>query len=85
MFNRKENTITDLKSENIELKSRVKELEETICPFNKHDYVIIDTYKNIYCEYGDVKFCSFRILQCKKCKKIIKDDDLYGFKYKVTE
>jgi hypothetical protein len=71
---------------NNNLSNRVKELEDLICPFNKHDFIVIDTSYGYSCSCGEVSTYNKRVLQCKKCKKIVHDNDAEtGFKYKVSE
>lgn len=87
MFNRelKKNYENALES-NSDLRRRIIELEELICPFNKHDYTIIDEFTNSNYSRGELDYYTKRTLQCKRCKKIIHDDNyVTGFKYKVSE
>jgi len=71
---------------NNELRQRVREIEDLLCPFNKHDYIVIDEGTGSTFSYGEVETYNKRILQCKRCKKIVTDDDyITGFKYKISE
>ena len=79
MFGKKNKIISDRER-------RIQELEEIFCPFNQHDWIILDEYivpdlstPTVCDNYGE------RILQCKRCKKIIHDNNVCGrnFKYKV--
>lgn len=67
----------------IKLQNRINQLEEIICPCNHHEYIEIDS--NSVPEFcgGYVDCYTVRTLQCKKCKKIVRDDDRIGFKYEV--
>lgn len=52
-----------------ELKNRVNELEEILCPCEQHDFVKVDTY-NHYNDDGFYMY-SVRVYVCRKCKKRI--------------
>ena len=69
-----------------ELKRRIYELEELICPFNQHEYVKIDYRTNINSYNSNFEAYTIRRLQCVNCKKIIEDSNKNGsFKYKVMQ
>lgn len=63
MFGRKQRKIE-------KLKSRVYELEEILCPCSQHDLIQVDSITH----YGDnpQSITYTRIMQCRKCKKIIR-------------
>lgn len=73
--------------ENGDLRHRVKELEEILCPCEQHDFV------KVYSEFSHHEICGFpealqtRKLKCRKCKKEVIDYDGCGnhFKYEVTK
>lgn len=69
----------------IKLQDRINQLEEIICPYNHHEYIEIN--RDVLSDYcgGFVDSYTIRTLQCRKCKKIVHDDDRIGFKYDVTK
>ena len=79
MFNEKKMQI-------FQLKSRVKELEDIICPFNKHEYIETNSYIDTDCICGEIESFTRKALQCRKCKKIVHDNDrIGGFNYKIGD
>lgn len=73
--------------ENCDLKHRVKELEEILCPCEQHDFV------EVYSEVSHQEICGFpeaiviRKLKCKRCRKEVMDSAGCGshFKYEVKD
>lgn len=79
MFNKKKLQI-------FQLKTRVKELEDILCPFNQHEYV--ETHRYIDTDFDGNMPDSYyrRALQCRRCKKIVHDTDRFGgFNYKTVD
>lgn len=71
MFNKKSN------EEVTNLKNRIHELEEILCPCEQHEY--IEVGKKIQTEYCAGIIDSYYKTKyiCKKCKKIIITDDRF--------
>lgn len=68
------------------LKRRIYELEELICPFNQHEFVEIDNEIVSDFDCGQIDAHCERTLQCRKCRKIVRDSDkISGFKYKTVD
>lgn len=66
--------INRLRTENIQLRNRIQDLEERLCPCESHDY------KEIHKEFvmtaptiADGEF--LRTYKCKRCGKVIKKYD----------
>lgn len=84
MFNKKEIRKKDY--EIFKLKRRIYDLEELICPFNQHELVEIDYKIEPDFDCGQINSKCERILQCRKCKKIVRDDNkVTWFKYKTID
>ena len=71
MFNNK------LKEENKQLKNRVHELEEILCPCEQHEYIEVgkkletDTTGGVIDSWYKTRYI------CKKCKKVVIKDDRF--------
>lgn len=79
MFNKKKMQI-------FQLKSRIKELEDIICPFNQHEFIEINSHIDSDCIGNVIESFTCRTLQCCKCKKIVHDNDrIGGFNYKTVD
>ena len=84
MFNIKK--IREKEYEISKLKGRIYELEELLCPFNQHEFVEIDHVIVSDFDCGQIDSHCERTLQCKKCRKIVRDSDkITGFKYKTAD
>lgn len=84
MFNKREIRKKDY--EILNLKRRVYELEELICPFNQHQFVEIDYTIEPDFDCGKIDSHCKRTLQCRKCRRIVRDDNkVAGFKYKTVD
>ena len=84
MFNRQK--IKQRDCEISKLKRRIYELEELICPFNQHEFVEIDHDIIPDFDCGQIDAHCERTLQCRKCRKILRDSDkISGFKYKTVD
>jgi hypothetical protein len=73
------------KVDRLALESRIKSLENKLCPFNSHDYVIIDSYMDSECLGGVINCWTVRKLECLRCGKKVIDNDQISFKYKARE
>jgi hypothetical protein len=60
MFGRKQKTIE-------ELRCRVEDLEERLCPLNQHDWVEIDNYCTSFTNGLD--FDTVYVYKCRRCGK----------------
>jgi hypothetical protein len=65
MFNYK------LKTENLQLRNRIQDLEERLCPCESHDYKEI--HKELIITVADCEI--LRTYKCKRCGKVIKKYD----------
>lgn len=76
------------KSKIKKMTNRIEELEELICPFNSHEFFILETTNRV-CSVTDLyaETVTVRKLMCKKCRKIVFDYNGAGmsFKYKVHQ
>lgn len=52
------------------LRNRVHELEEILCPCSQHDYVKLGREIHFGSSVGELDYLV--ILQCKRCKKVVK-------------
>ena len=84
----RKNKFLKLIQEKNELKNRVEELEEILCPCGRHEFVIVDI-DTTYPYYGGqtVEILQTRKLKCRKCKKVVYDYNGCGnsYKYEVSE
>ena len=60
-----------LQNEVLELKYRVRELEQILCPFGSHDFKLID--RTVYVDPFDV--CTIARYKCQKCGKEVTKDE----------
>ena len=56
-----------------ELKARVRELEEILCPCQQHDEVIIS--REVIPGNSPMELTYAHVMQCKRCKKIYRTFD----------
>lgn len=64
-----------------EQKNRINELEEVLCPCGQHKFIVKDVAWRS--SYPDDVYQE-RLLQCKCCKKVVRDNDQLGsFKYET--
>lgn len=62
-----------IKERELLYKTRIKELENVICPGEQHDYALVDETQNLS-EYG--VFVYHRRYVCKRCLKVKEKSDL---------
>lgn len=60
-----------LKTENLQLRNRIQDLEERLCPCESHDYKEI--HKELIITVTDCEI--LRTYKCKRCGKVIKKYD----------
>lgn len=64
------------------LRRRIVELEERLCPYETHEWIIVD--ENISTDFsgGIIETFTVRELHCSVCGKWASDDNrVFGFKY----
>ena len=61
---------TRLKEENRQLRNRIYELEQILCPCEQHDLVKIGRETVFGCSPAEIDF--IYTYQCKRCKKIVR-------------